>query len=199
MDTVRDKIKASTKAFTSHVWPKVTSCLGGGRVVSIEGSGDTDYFAQLLDTYSGIDILHVDDSRSLLRGLATRNQQTKRLFHTLTVRFSRPNGCEVEFHKRLRTINEPNAGWMFPALAIHSYFTPGYHTLRATAIAPMREIIRIITEGEQGTGWNDARDFYLDHTSAKWGNSDNTTFAVIPISTFRRWNIKHKWMVFDDQ
>ncbi len=197
MDVIAEKIKASSQAFVDHVWPQVSELLGGGRILPVEATKDAQFFAQLLDTYSGIDMLHVDDQRSLLRGLATRNQRTKKLFETITIRFSRPGGHDVEFHKRLRALNEPEYGWMCPALIIHSYFTPDYASLRATAIAPVRDVIRLIVEGEQGPAWYDPRDWYLDVTSANWGNNDNTAFAVIPIETLSRHGIKHKWIVFE--
>jgi len=201
MQTVKTKIQKSAVAFRDTVWPEISKFLGGGRIVAVESVVDRDFFNQYLDAYSGIDTWHVDDDKSRIRGLAIRVQRTKKLFESLTIRFQRQSGRDTEIHKRLAAINSPEQGWLCPSLIVHAYCHPvaqdEYGSLRAVAIARTADVIRIIANGNQGTSWRDTGDWYLDTTSMKWGNSDSTQFAVVPIETLRKQNIKHKWILYD--
>lgn len=199
VDTVKTRIKASAGAFHEKLWPMISQHLGGGRIVHVESVSDQDFFKQVLDMYGGIDTWHVSDEKSLVRGLATRMQKTRKVFPTITIRYKRPGGASTEIHKRMKSLRQPGQ-WLHPSIVIQGYFSQthdgGYGDPRAVAIANMDDVIRVIIDGEKGSGWSDPRDWYLDITSKKWGNSDNTEFAVIPISSLSRLGFRHRWIEF---
>lgn len=200
MQEVEQRISESAEAFHEKLWPQISSSLGGGRIVCVESVVDQDFFRQCLDMYGGIDTWHVDDKRSLIRGLATRMQKPKykRFFRSLTIRYRKKSGYDTEIHKRMKALQEPG-NWLHPSVVIQGYFTDDsghYGDPTAVAIARMEDVIRIVCEGVQGTGPRDTKDWYLDTTSAKHGQHDQTQFAVIPVSTLERLKLKHKWIEF---
>lgn len=199
MQTVEQKISDSAEAFRDRLWPLIAGHLGGGRIVAVESVVDQDFFRQYLDAYGGIDSWHISDEKCLMRGIASRMQRTRMLFHSVTIRYRRTTGNKTEIHKRMNALRQPG-GWLHPQVVIQGYFHPtdtGYGEPRAVAIANMADIIRVICDGKQGTSWRDPQDWYVDSTSAKYGNYDNTEFAVVPIETLKRLNIKHRWILFD--
>jgi hypothetical protein len=196
---IKDKINASADAFHTKLWPLIETKLGGGRLVHVESVSDSDFFKQVLDMYGGIDTWHVNDSKSLVRGLASRMQRTKRVFRTFTIRYRKRSGCNTEIHKRMKSLQQPGQ-WLHPSLVLQGYFSPtdggGYGEPKAAAIARMDDVIRIICDGHQGKDYRDPGDWYLDVTSAKWGNRDNTEFAVVPVSSLENAGMKTSWMEF---
>lgn len=192
MSSIKDKIKLSEHAFSEMMWPIIKDQMGGGRIVSVESVTDFDFFKQYLDAYGGIDSWHIDETRCLMRGLSTRMQQTKKIFHTITIRFRRPSGMPTEIDKRIRALQEPG-NWLHPSLIVQGYFTPGYTEPKAVAIARMEDVIKVVRDGKRGTSYRDPGDWYVDSTSQKWGNNDNTEFAVIPLESLSRSGCKMFW------
>ena len=200
MQEVESRISSSAAAFHEKMWPLIAKDLGGGRVVCVESVVDRDFFKQCLDMYGGIDTWHVNDQRSLIRGVATRMQKPlkQRFFRSLTIRYRKPSGRDTEIHKRMKALQEPGA-WLHPSVVIQGYFSNdngNYGDPTAVAIARMEDVIRIVCDGEQGDGYRNPKDWYLNCTSARHGQYDNTQFAVIPVDTLERWQLKHKWIVF---
>ena len=201
MQQVEQQINASAAAFQDKLWPKISHVLGGGRIVCVESVSDRDFFRQCLDMYGGIDTWHVNDDRSLMRGLATRMQKPLkvRFFKSLTIRYRKRSGNDTEIHKRMKALQEPD-NWLHPSIVIQGYFTNangnGFGDPTAVAIAKMNDVIRIVCEGEQGTSYRDTKDWYLQSTSEEYGQYDWTEFAVIPIDTLKRKNLKHAWIEF---
>jgi hypothetical protein len=196
--TIKAKIAESSEAFHTKLWPLISSQLGGGRIVHVESVSDRDFFKQVLDMYGGIDTWHVNDEKSLVRGLATRMQRTKKVFRTITIRFRRTSGAQTEIHKRMKSLQQPGQ-WLHPSLVVQGYFEPcglGYGSPMAAAIARMDDVIGVICDGEQGVDWRNPRDWYLDRTSSKWGNQDNTEFAVVPVESLENRGLKTFWGQF---
>jgi hypothetical protein len=195
---IEQKISASAAAFQESLWPLIANHLGGGRIVAVESVVDQDFFKQYLDAYGGIDSWHISDEKCLMRGIASRMQRTRKLFATITIRYRKQTGNKTEIHKRMNALRQPG-GWLHPQVVVQGYFHPegnGYGKPRAAAIANMTDIIRVICDGDQGDDWRNPRDWYIDRTSAKYGNHDNTEFAVVPIETLNRLKLKHRWLVF---
>lgn len=197
-DEIENKILSSAQAFQEKLWPLIANHMGGGKVVSVESVSDRDFFKQYLDAYGGIDSWHISDEKCLMRGLATRMQRTRVLFDTITIRYRRQTGNKTEIHKRMNALLQPG-GWLHPQVAVQGYFWPSgneYGDPRAVAIANMVDIIRVIRNGERGENWRNPKDWYIDRTSAKYGNYDNTDFAVVPMETLERLNLKHLWLTW---
>lgn len=195
---IKTKIAESSEAFHTKLWPLISAQLGGGRIVHVESVSDRDFFKQVLDMYGGIDTWHVNDEKSLVRGLATRMQRTKKVFRTITIRFRRTSGAQTEIHKRMKSLQQPGQ-WLHPSLVVQGYFEPlgsGYGAPMAAAIARMDDVIGVICDGEQGDDWRNPRDWYLDRTSSKWGNYDNTEFAVVPVESLENRGMKTFWGQF---
>lgn len=198
---IHDRISDSAKAFVDKVWPIVSGLCGGGRIVSVESLDECDLFRQALDVYSGIDGIQIDDRMCRARGLSSRVQSLKHkpYFESFTVRFARASGLPTEFDKRLRDL-QGNGGWLCPAIAIHSYFRPTeeekYGRLRAVGVAYMRSLIRVILEGKKGDEFGNDCDWYIQSTMQKWGQSDNTLFAVVKHDGLKRMKERFSWRVF---
>lgn len=199
MSSIKDKINASADAFHTKLWPLIETKLGGGRLVHVESVSDSDFFKQVLDMYGGIDTWHVNDEKSLVRGLASRMQRTKRVFRTFTIRYRKQSGNNTEIHKRMKSLQQPGQ-WLHPSLVLQGYFAPldggRYGQPMAAAIARMDDVIRVICDGDKGKDYRDPGDWYIDTTSAKWGNRDNTEFAVVPVWSLEKCGMKTSWMEF---
>jgi hypothetical protein len=108
----------SAADFCRVVWPTIAPWCGGGELVPVESVSATE-FAKTLDILSGIDAWHVRGDGGV-RGIASRVQYGAP-WASFTVRFARRSGAMTEFAKRMRAIEYPVEGWLYPALTVQAY------------------------------------------------------------------------------
>ncbi len=192
---ITKRIIDTADVFVRVVWPVIQSTLGGGDLVAVEEVTDKRFAKEYLDKYAGIDCWQVRHDKSQIRGIARRVQRPiRKLFETFTIRHG--NGrYACEFEKRLASMRSTD-GWIRPAVMAQAYLTPKPNDqLRAVGIAYMDDLIAIVADGEQGTGYKDPRDWYMHKTMpGKYAEKDLQHFAVIPIETLRRKGCKVKWI-----
>jgi hypothetical protein len=111
-------LSASAKAFKEIVWPKIIGMCGGGELIPVEGSTDTE-LAKKLDQMAGIDAWQVQAAKGI-RGIASR-VQFGAAYGSFTIRAARASGASTELEKRRYALNNPDVGYIFPALTIQAY------------------------------------------------------------------------------
>ncbi len=145
-DDVRRDLSDSARAFIDVVWPTVGQWCRGGRIVSTE----TDPSGRMFDLMAGIDAWQVCDDTGTMRGIASR-VQFGAAYDSFTVRFSRASGATTEFEKRVETLLDQNAGWLFPALTIQAYIDRrGGSELQHACMTATRDLFRYILEHNGG-------------------------------------------------
>lgn len=88
---------------------------------SIACEGEQDKLKVLLDTYSGIDFVGVDDCSKKLVGIAARIQ-SGRDFASFTIRLLRDSERDTELQKRIASLAD---GSIYPAVTLHAYVLDG--------------------------------------------------------------------------
>jgi len=186
-ENITAAIAQTQRAFLEGVWPQVAHAIGGGSIVPVENVADKEF----LDIYSGIDHWHVIESKSMIRGIASRCQwPLYKRFRTFTLRIGRKAVSQTELAKRLHAMEHAVQGWVRPHLFIQAFFGQpkgSYDSFLYAGIARMDDILRIVRDGQQGSNAANPRDWYEDCTSAKYGQTDAKRFAVIPFATVKRW------------
>jgi hypothetical protein len=153
---VANDLSDSAFDFERVVAPAILPLLGGGELVSTE-SVTAEGFQKDLDTLAGIDGWHLIKGKSLVRGLASRVQWCDKAWKTFTVRLSRDSGAETEFSKRLRAIENPDTGYLYPHLTIQAYIESPRRggQLLGAGIVKTKDLItlcdRLIREGDQNS------------------------------------------------
>lgn len=183
---IESAIAATQQAFINGVWPRVAKAIGGGTIIPVENVADKKF----LDVYSGIDHWHVIESRSIIRGIASRCQWPRyKMFQTFTLRIGRKALKQTELAKRLYAMEHASQGWVRPHLFIQAFFGQphgSYDTFLYAGIARMDDILKIVRDGNKGQDASNPGDWYEDVTSEKYGQTDAKRFAVIPFDTVKR-------------
>lgn len=196
-DEVRKRIAETSDVFVRVVWPEVGASMGGGELVPVEEVTDRRFAKEYLDKYSGVDCWQVLHDKSQVRGVARRVQRPiRKLFRTFTIRHGNDGPYRCEFEKRLEAMLSAS-GWLSPAIMVQAYLTPlPENQFRAAGIAYMDDLISIVSQGEQGTGFRDPKDWYMHHTKpGVYAESEKQFFAVIPLETLERRQCKVKWII----
>ena len=175
---VATDLTRSAEAFAFSVWPVIGPMLGGGQLVSVESVAAID-FAKQLDVLAGIDAWQIQ-SNARLRGLASRVQWvTGNPYNTFTIRKSRTSGATTEYEKRLKAINNPRAGWLFPALTVQAYIATGTDRLLSAAGISTCDLFNFIANGTP-----------QDHYTIRTNSQDGNEFIVVDWATLRRFDVK---------
>lgn len=158
--------------FSSVVWPVVAPLIGGGDFVTVEtNESATIGLIHDLDWIAGIDGFQVVRPGGM-RGIASRVQYTDSPFETFTIRYKRSSGAETELAKRLRTLDEPDKGWIGSTHTIHAYVTPDRQRFLSAGIVRTDQLYRYARL------WMPADD--PDYLYLERNRSDGNTFMVIP-------------------
>lgn len=141
---VKDDMAWSSTLFVEQVWPIIKPFLDNGELMSMEGRPDIE-LAKQLDMKAGIDgwQIHKDG----IRGIASRIQESKRLWDTFTIRLSRDSGAITEFEKRLKAIESPDRGWIYPALTVQAYAATKKGPILSCGITNTKDLIQYIKSG----------------------------------------------------
>ena len=176
-------LSQSASDFVNIVWPAVKDLplIGGGQLQPVEASSDAE-FAKTLDMLAGIDAWQVLSSPAAMRGLASRIQwgQARNSF---TVRIALPSGAETEYHKRIRALDQPELGFLYPHLTVQAYLDQAGGALRSAAVvrtADLFEKARLLVRNRP--------KLRLDERSKLFGfrqNPDGTEFLYMSWSYLR--------------
>ena len=164
-------------AFVSTVWPEVASAIRGGQFLPVECSTD-DELRMHLDQLAGIDAWQLLSGEGM-RGIASRVQAGT--WDTFTIRYNRDSGALTEWTKRCRALDEPQAGWLLPALTIQAYVNGG--TFYSAAVMRTADLFAYARKHlENGRAWieSNRRDVV----------GDSNTFVVVPWSNLREDGVK---------
>lgn len=131
--------------FMRVVWPEIKDLLTNGVITPVEAialereaAPAAKQLAQDLDILAGVDAWHVSHTVGAMRGIASRVQWSDKCWRTFTVRKERPSGQKTELEKRLYALDNPNDGWLLPALTVHAYITEPRRHGRLLGAAVMR-------------------------------------------------------------
>ncbi len=115
--------KDSAKDFANIVWPAIRDfpLVGGGEPVPGEAQTGSE-LAQALDVPAGIDAWQIQNGYGM-RGWASRVQWGA-AHNSFTVRVRSRSGVETECHKRLRALEPPQEGYLWPRLTVQVYLDP---------------------------------------------------------------------------
>ncbi len=141
-DVARD-MKWSARLFCDEIWPLICPHLNGGELMKMEGRPDVQ-LAKELDMKAGIDGWHLH--KIGMRGIASRIQETDRPWETFTIRMSRSSGVITEYKKRLQAIEEPEKGWIYPAITVQAYTKTKTGPVLSCGIARTVDIIQYIKD-----------------------------------------------------
>lgn len=153
---IRDGLSNSASDFVNIVWPDIASAegIGGGQIIPVEAVSPDD-FASELDILAGVDAWQVVENNKGLRGIASRVQWGGD-YRSFTIRYSTPSGAETEFQKRLRAINNPDEGYLFPHLTVQAFLNEQGGQILSVAAIPTRHLIqqaqKLIEWGRMNSG-----------------------------------------------
>jgi hypothetical protein len=148
------KLSQSAEAFESIVWPAV--CLhpdiGGGELIPVE-SVTQKRFTQQLDIYGGIDAWQLIQPGGI-RGIASRVQWGADR-QTFSIRYQTASGNETEYAKRLRALNDTDAGYLTPHFTVQAYIGKENNELQSVAVITTRHLIE---QAERLFSWGKLND-----------------------------------------
>ena len=173
---VASDLRKSARLFVDVVWPAISPLLGGGDFVSLE-SENAAGLKFSLDTLAGIDGFQVQRRDNFVRGIATRVQCVKshdEAYNTFTIRYSRANGAETEWVKRVRAITAEYTPLAYPELTVQAYVHRDTDELISAAIVPTRALYLYALR------WQDQEARNRLFTWQNW--HDKNQFLVIPWS-----------------
>lgn len=170
-------LSQSASDFVNIVWPTVKALplIGGGQLQPVEASSDAE-FAKTLDMLAGIDAWQVLASPAAMRDLASRVQWGQ-AHNSFTVRIALPSGGETEYHKRIRALNQPEQGFLYPQLTVQAYLDQPGGTLLSAAVVRTADLFakaRLLVENRL--------KLRLDERSTLFGfrkNRDDTEFLYM--------------------
>jgi hypothetical protein len=180
---VTQLLSQSASDFVNIVWPVVKELplIGGGQLQPVEASSDAE-FAKTLDMLAGIDAWQVLTSPAAMRGLASRVQWGQ-AHNSFTVRIALPSGAETEYHKRIRALDQPDQGFLYPHLTVQAYLDQQGGALLSAAVvrtADLFEKARLLVQNRS--------KLRLDERSKLFGfrqNLDGTEFLYMSWSYLR--------------
>lgn len=148
-EEVKSALTKSAEAFENVIWPIVGPRIGDGELIRVESVTNGE-FTNELDASAGIDAWQVIQDVGI-RGIASRVQPSGltpkgRTYETFTVRASVRSGRDTEYHKRLRAIENPDWGLLFPHLTIHSYVKTDWSEALAIGWIRTRDLIVFIRD-----------------------------------------------------
>lgn len=136
-DVARDMTR-SQSSFHDLVWPCIGPHIGGGRVISMENSGDNE-LRSLFDITSGIDAWQILTDGGMY-GIASRVQPIGKDWSTFTVRHSRDSGVKTEWEK-LRAAVYAKDSRVYPKWFIQAYTSKDHTTLLSCAAVMTAELV----------------------------------------------------------
>jgi len=179
-EVARD-LAASASDFERLVWPAIAPLVGGGRYVAVESVAHGE-IAGDLDRLAGIDAYQISDDKKKMRGLASRVQPTDRPWNTFSIRYSRRNGSETEYAKRMQAIRERERGWLLPALTVQAYVTKDRAQLLSACVVGTVSLFEFLQEQMTHAG-----DCCVE---LKTTGSDGARFLAVKWSALRAAGIK---------
>ena len=117
-----------------------------------------------------------------MRGLASRVQPTDRPWNTFSIRYSRRNGSETEYAKRMQAIRERERGWLLPALTVQAYVTKDRAQLLSACVVGTVSLFEFLQEQMTHAG-----DCCVE---LKTTGSDGARFLAVKWSALRAAGIK---------
>lgn len=139
---VERKIATSKQAFLNEVWPAIGFYVGGGEVISCEGSNHP--LLKAFDTSCGIDAWQCTDCG--MWGLASRVQNCQgKDWGTFTVRQSRLSGYTTEYEKLWTAVNSDD-GRVCPFWFVQAYMSSDMSCLLSAAACQTRSILYYIRD-----------------------------------------------------
>ena len=132
----------SASDFVNIVWPSISSAegIGGGQIIPVEAVS-SDEFASELDVLAGVDAWQIVENNKGVRGIASRVQWGSD-YRSFSIRYSTPSGAETEFQKRLRALNNPDEGYLFPHLTVQAFLDKQGGQILSVAAIPTRHLIQ---------------------------------------------------------
>jgi len=144
MSNAVELIGDSAKDFLNIVWPRVSQLpiIGGGKLKPVESVTEKG-FGIKLDTLAGIDAWQVTENPSGIRGIASRVQWVggKKRYDSFTIRTELASGNETEMQKRLRAINNPEEGCLYPHLTVQAFLNEKGGKLLSVAAIKTKELV----------------------------------------------------------
>jgi len=171
---VKEKISWSAQQLRDRIWPilQMSPMIDVGRLVRVEehdklyGTHFTD-----LDREDGIDyFIRYEQGGS--KGFASR--VTKDTFSEFTIRVQKESGCDTEFQKRCRSIDQ---GLTRPVLATHGHVDPVSNRLLSVGVVGSDDLITFLRQN-------------FDRITKKWTNIRDARFAKIPYTLLKECGIK---------
>jgi len=178
---VANDFRNSSNAFCKLVWPIARSLAGGGTLKAVEDVTAKD-FQKDLDVLAGIDGWQVLYENGVIRGIASRVQNTGKSYDTFTIRFSRNTGTETEFNKRLKAIQQKEQGWLYPHLTLQAYTEVDYSELLSFAIVKTEPLYLYALESYR-------QNFSAGKCYMQVNKQDGNKFIVVPWQNLQRDNI----------
>ena len=156
---IKQRISESKRAFLNLVWPVISTWLGGGELVPMEGI-DAE-FARKLDIYSGIDAWqfvgdHVRGLASRVQVRPTEYEDNRYPYNTFTIRHERRSGVKTEYQKRQEAVN--SGEYIFPDIMAQAYLEMWYGPLLTVATAKTKDILDCIAKGHADYKWTHEGD-----------------------------------------
>jgi hypothetical protein len=157
---VASDLKRSSTAFTEIVWPRIAEpWFGGGEIIPVEAVTQ-EVFSKHLDTLAGVDAWLIRAAFGIT-AIASRVQFVRgsRPFNTFTIRAWRSSGLDTELQKRLRSLNEPDRGYLYPHVTIQAYLQSGTNEFLSVAAILTRDLFAHVdkyrdkTNGDQRSGF----------------------------------------------
>lgn len=149
----------------------------GGEVIHTEHLNES--IAQLLDRYSGVDAIYKNGYD--ISGVALRVQQhSDTNWKTYTIRYSRHNGSETEFNKRLRQIYSSNNHIIYPHFTCQAYMDKD-NKLLGGGFCLTKELFDVARKYGPPFKKKGESDVYL-----QVNKSDKNQFVVVPFKLLTR-------------
>lgn len=136
-DVERD-MRKSKSLFESLVWPAIGPRIGGGEVISMELSADSE-LRTLFDATSGIDAWQISTEGGMY-AIASRVQPYGRDWSTFTVRLTRKSGAKTEWEK-LRDACYSRDGRAHPQWFVQAYTSRDGAELLSCAAVRAAELV----------------------------------------------------------
>jgi len=141
-DVERD-MKRSQSSFLRSVWPVIGPMIGGGRVVSMEASQDSE-LRSLFDTAGGVDAWQIIEGGAIY-GVASRVQPSGIDFGTFTVRLGRVTASRTEWQKLYEAVTAGD-GRVYPRWFLQAYMDKQSTSVISVAAIHTDELITFIKE-----------------------------------------------------
>lgn len=148
----------SASDFVNIVWPFISSVegIGGGHIIPVEAVS-CDGFANELDVLAGVDAWQIVQNNKAVRGIASRVQWGTD-YQSFSIRYSTPSGVETEFQKRLRALNNPDEGYLFPHLTVQAFLDRQGGQILSVAAIPTKYLIQQAQKLIEWGRMNDGKD-----------------------------------------